>query len=167
MIDESWLQGGTDIPFTSAQLVIHQPRVKDILMITEERFYKACTILDINKEKFQLKQQDKNNSFDMNNFKIHQTSGTATIYPNIMNIWDDTSINAYNITLGTDSTDIAAYEYRLRIKTGSEDVEFNVTPTPKFAGVTLVDGDTLGLKANCIYEISILDGLAVFREFEN
>ena len=77
MIDESWLQGGTDIPFTSAQLVIHQPRVKDILMITEERFYKACTILDINKEKFQLKQQDKNNSFDMNNFNIFMSIMTS------------------------------------------------------------------------------------------
>lgn len=77
MIDESWLQGGTDIPFASAQLVIHQPRVKDILMITEERFYKACTILDINKEKFQLKQQDKNNSFDMDNFNIFMSIMTS------------------------------------------------------------------------------------------
>ena len=77
MIDESWLQGGTDIPFASAQLVIHQPRVKDILMITEEQFYKACMILDISKEKFQLKQQDKSNSFDMNNFNIFMSIMTS------------------------------------------------------------------------------------------
>lgn len=134
----------------------------DLIHITNEGYNAIANLVD-----YALITGNSNHSFDMNNFKIHQTSGTATIYPNIMNIWDDTSINAYNITLGTDSTDIAAYEYRLRIKTGSEDVEFNVTPTPKFAGVTLVDGDTLGLKANCTYEISILDGLAVFREFEN
>ena len=69
MIDESWLQGGCDIPFPQAQVVIHQPKVKDILMLTEENFYIGCSLLDITKEKMQIN-EDNFNLSNINNFNI-------------------------------------------------------------------------------------------------
>lgn len=76
MIDESWLQGGGDIPFPSAQLVIHQPRVRDILMITEESFYLGCGVLDVTKEKLSLK-GGKTISSNINNFNIFMSIMTS------------------------------------------------------------------------------------------
>ena len=108
-----------------------------------------------------------NYQFDVNNFKVAQTDSDVTIYPNMINEWNDTSIVSYNITLSNSNSEIAAYEYKLKMTTGEVAAELNITPMPKFAGVTLEEGETVGMKPNCTYEISILDGLAVFREFEN
>ena len=57
MIDELLLLCGNDIPFEPAQLVIHQPRLKEIGYITEDKFWIGCELLKFDKEK--LSDKDK------------------------------------------------------------------------------------------------------------
>lgn len=75
MLSESWLQGGNDIPFPPAQIIIHQPRVKDIFAITEENFYKGCNLINISKNKIQL--QDKTDLSNISNFEIFMSIVTS------------------------------------------------------------------------------------------
>ena len=50
MIDELLLLSGNDLPFPEARLIIHQPRLKEIAYITEQRFWPRCELLKFNKE---------------------------------------------------------------------------------------------------------------------
>jgi len=50
MIDELLLLSGNDIPFPEARLTIHQPRLREIAYITEQRFWLGCELLKFNKE---------------------------------------------------------------------------------------------------------------------
>ena len=134
----------------------------DGIHLNDEGYNALSRIVD-----YSLVTGHSNYQFDINNFKVVQTESDVTIYPNMINEWNDTSIVSYNITLSNSNSEIAAYEYKLKMKTGEVAAELNITPMPKFAGVTLEEGETVGMKPNCTYEISILDGLAVFREFEN
>ena len=68
MIDELLLLSGNDIPFPEARLTIHQPRLREIAYITEQRFWLGCELLKFNKEF--LLDQDKINLSNMSNFNI-------------------------------------------------------------------------------------------------
>lgn len=68
MIDELLLLSGNDIPFPEAQLTIHQPRIKDIAYITEQKFWPGCELLKFNKESLAV--EDKINLSNMSNFNI-------------------------------------------------------------------------------------------------
>ena len=68
MIDELLLLSGNDIPFPQAQLIIRQPRLKEIAYITEQRFWFGCEILKFSKEN--LTTQDKVDLSNMSNFNI-------------------------------------------------------------------------------------------------
>lgn len=68
MIDELLLLCGNDIPFESAQLIIHQPRLKDIGYITEDKFWIGCELLKFDKEK--LSDKDKLGLLNQSNFNI-------------------------------------------------------------------------------------------------
>ncbi len=68
MLDELLLLSGNDIPFPQAQLIIHQPRLKEIAYITEQRFWFGCEVLKFNKEN--LTTQDKVDLSNMSNFNI-------------------------------------------------------------------------------------------------
>ena len=50
MLDELLLLSGNDIPFPIARLTIHQPRLKEIAYITEERFWPGCEYLKFDKD---------------------------------------------------------------------------------------------------------------------
>jgi hypothetical protein len=50
MIDELLLLSGNDIPFPQARLTIHQPTLKEIAYITEQRFWSACELLKFDKD---------------------------------------------------------------------------------------------------------------------
>ena len=50
MIDDLLLISGNDIPFAEARLSIHQPSLKEIAYITEQRFWFGCEILRFDKE---------------------------------------------------------------------------------------------------------------------
>ena len=68
MIDDLLLLSGNDIPFPQAQITIHQPLLKEIAYITEERFWHACELLKFDKEN--LLDQDKNDLLNKSNFNI-------------------------------------------------------------------------------------------------
>ena len=71
MMDELLLLSGNDIPFPEARLTIHQPRLKEIAYITEQRFWPGCELLKFNKDF--LPDQDKNGLSNRSNFNIIMT----------------------------------------------------------------------------------------------
>ena len=71
MIDELLLLSGNDLPFPEAQITIHQPRLKEIAYITEQKFWPACELLKFNKEF--LTDQDKVGLSNRSNFNIIMT----------------------------------------------------------------------------------------------
>ena len=71
MIDELLLLSGNDLPFPQGQVTIHQPRLREIAFITEQRFWPACELLKFNKDF--LTDEDKNGLSNMSNFNIIMT----------------------------------------------------------------------------------------------
>lgn len=59
---------GNDIPFIEAQLIIHQPTIKEIGLIGEEAFFTGCQLLNFSKNL--LTEEDKTNLEDKTNFDI-------------------------------------------------------------------------------------------------
>lgn len=64
------LMCGTDIPVPECQLVIHQPRIKEIALIGEADFFSGIQCLCLNKSMFV---KDKSLLEDTNNFQIFMT----------------------------------------------------------------------------------------------
>ena len=64
------LMCGTDIPVPECQLVIHQPRIKEISFIGEQDFFIGAQCLCLNKTMFI---EDKNVLSNTNNFQIFMT----------------------------------------------------------------------------------------------
>lgn len=64
------LMCGTDIPVPECQVVIHQPRIKEISYIGEEDFFSGIQCLCLNKSMFI---KDKSALNDINNFQIFMT----------------------------------------------------------------------------------------------
>lgn len=71
MINDLMLQTGIDLPFEEAQLIIHQPKIKEIALIGEDKFFKGCNYLVFSKDK--LNDQDKNNLKDLTDFEVLMT----------------------------------------------------------------------------------------------
>ena len=67
-IDDLLLLSGNDLPFPQASLTIHQPRLKEIAYITEQKFWSACELLKFDKEI--LSNQDKVDLLNKSNFNI-------------------------------------------------------------------------------------------------
>ena len=67
-MDDLLLISGNDIPFPEAQLVIHQPSLKEIAFIGELAFFTGCEL--INFSKVLLEEQDKINLENKSNFDI-------------------------------------------------------------------------------------------------
>lgn len=68
IIDELSLELGIDIPFVEAGVIIHQPRLKEIAYITEQRFWVGYELLKFDKEN--LVEQDKHDLSNWSNFDI-------------------------------------------------------------------------------------------------
>ena len=64
------LMCGSDIPIPQLQVILHQPKVKEIALMGETDFFVAVQCLNINKN---LLSQDKNILQDTNNFQIFMT----------------------------------------------------------------------------------------------
>lgn len=64
------LMCGTDIPLPELQLILHQPKIKEIALIGESDFFVAVQCLNINSE---LLRQDKILLQNANNFQIFMT----------------------------------------------------------------------------------------------
>jgi hypothetical protein len=70
MINELLLISGNDIPFIEAQLVIHQPSIKEIGYIVggEEFFWSGCGTLNFSLEN--LSEEDRNNLGNRTDFEV-------------------------------------------------------------------------------------------------
>ena len=68
MLNDLLLLSGNDIPFESAQLVIHQPTIKEIAYVGEEAFFAGCELLKFSKDR--LKEEDKVHLEQLTNFDI-------------------------------------------------------------------------------------------------
>ena len=68
MLNDLLLLSGNDIPFESANLIIHQPTIKEIAYIGEEAFFTGCDFLKFSKER--LKEEDKVHLVELTNFDI-------------------------------------------------------------------------------------------------
>jgi hypothetical protein len=67
-LDGLLLQSGEDIPFTTARVTIHQPRLKEIGYIGEENFHKGSHFLIFNRNN--LSDEDKIGLEDQSDFDI-------------------------------------------------------------------------------------------------
>ena len=71
MVNNLLLLSGNDIPFVEAQLVIHQPTIKQIAYIGEDTFYTGCQYLNFSKQN--LSEEDKNRLDSFNDFEVLMT----------------------------------------------------------------------------------------------
>ena len=65
-INRLLLMSKNDIPFEQAQLIIHNPTLKEIAIIGEDVFFMGCEYLNFSKQF--LKEQDKNRLKDFTDF---------------------------------------------------------------------------------------------------
>lgn len=70
-MDQLQLYSKIDIPFKSAELIIHNPTIKEISYIQEKDFFKGCEYLNFSKDR--LEQKDKNNLQQISNFEVLMT----------------------------------------------------------------------------------------------
>ena len=68
-MDELLLLSGNDIPFPEANLIIHQPRLKEIAYMTEQKFWMSSQLLAFDKEK-DFNDKDRNDLSNWSNFNI-------------------------------------------------------------------------------------------------
>lgn len=68
MINDLLLLSGNDIPIEKAQMILHQPTIKEIGLIGEDTFFYGCQLLRFSKE--MLNTQDKNNLKNYSDFDI-------------------------------------------------------------------------------------------------
>ena len=59
MIDDLLLLSGNDIPFSEARLSIHQPTLKEVAYITEEKFWFGCELIKFDKSNFSEEEFEK------------------------------------------------------------------------------------------------------------
>ena len=62
------LMCGTDLPVPECQLIIHQPRIKEIALLGEQDFFIGAQCLTLNKSMFNT--EDKDVLSNTNNFHI-------------------------------------------------------------------------------------------------
>lgn len=68
MLNDLMLLSGIDIPFVTAQLNIHQPTIKEIAYIGEEKFFIGCEVFRFTKDS--LTSEDKTRLQTQSNFDI-------------------------------------------------------------------------------------------------
>ena len=68
MLNELLLLSGNDIPIEEIHLLLHQPTIKEIALIGEDKFFSGCEFLRFTKEK--LSSEDRNRLENISNFNI-------------------------------------------------------------------------------------------------
>jgi len=68
MLNELLLLSGNDIPIEEIHLLLHQPTIKEIALIGEDKFFSGCEFLRFTKEK--LSSEDRNRLENISNFEI-------------------------------------------------------------------------------------------------
>lgn len=91
---------------------------------------------------------------------VNHTETTATIMPNVLNLWDE--VTELNITLAPPTDKTRASEYIIQFTSGAVPTMLTLPDSIKWA-----NGNVPVIAADKIYQISILNGLAVYLEFGN
>ncbi len=68
-VSKSLLIGGLSVPYESAKLFVRQPNVKEICLLTEERFFTALEWLNFDKDNV-LTESDKKSLGQVDNFQL-------------------------------------------------------------------------------------------------
>ena len=68
MLNDLLLLSGNDIPIEDIHLLLHQPTIKEIALIGEDKFFSGCEFLRFTKEK--LSSEDRNRLENISNFNI-------------------------------------------------------------------------------------------------
>lgn len=68
MFNDLLLLSGNDIPIEEIHLLLHQPTIKEIALIGEDKFFSGCEFLRFSKEK--LNSEDRNRLENISNFNI-------------------------------------------------------------------------------------------------
>ncbi len=69
MVSDIQLISGIDIPYEEAQIIIHQPTIKEIAYIGEDNFFLGCELLKFSKDRL-LNKEDKSNLENYTDFDI-------------------------------------------------------------------------------------------------
>ena len=68
-VSKSLLIGGLSVPYESAKVFVRQPSVKEICLLTEERFFTALEWLNFDKDNV-LTESDKKSLEQVDNFQL-------------------------------------------------------------------------------------------------
>ena len=79
MLNELLLLSGNDIPIEEIHLLLHQPTIKEIALIGEDKFFSGCEFLRFTKEK--LSSEDRNRLENISNFEIIMSKSGDFINP--------------------------------------------------------------------------------------
>ncbi|MBR2301564.1 MAG: hypothetical protein IKA41_06395, partial [Bacteroidaceae bacterium] len=91
---------------------------------------------------------------------VNHTETTANIMPNVLNLWDE--VTELNNTLAPPTDKTRASEYIIQFTSGAVPTMLTLPDSIKWA-----NGNVPVIVADKIYQISILNGLAVYLEFGN
>ena len=75
MINDLLLLSGNDIPFIGAQVIIHQPTLKEIAYIGEDNFYLGCEFLTFSRNR--LSSEDMARTKGQDEFLLFMTLLTS------------------------------------------------------------------------------------------
>ena len=89
---------------------------------------------------------------------INQTATTATIQPNVLNVWGE--VASLDITLATPTDTSIVNEYMVQFKSGATATQLVLPDT-----ITWMSEPTIN--ANATYQLSIINNLAVIGEWSN
>lgn len=89
---------------------------------------------------------------------VYQTDETATIRPNVLNIWGE--VSTLTITLGTETENVMN-EYMIEFVSGETPTVFNLQGSVKWSNGILVP------EPNMTYQVSIVNGLAIYAGWSN
>ncbi len=88
----------------------------------------------------------------------NHTEATLEITPNVMHVWDE--VAALTLTLGAEEEGRAS-EYIFQFTSGATPTTLSLPST-----LTWANGEALTPEANKTYQVSIVNGLAVYTAFE-
>lgn len=127
MVNEILLLSGNDIPFIEAELIIHQPRVKEIALMGEEDFFAGAQFLTFSKN--QLEEEDKkdlDNKSDFDIFMSVMCSQSKMRYKNAVIMLFTLLFPEYQVNFTTDNIILISQDHSARINKINYDVFKNI-----------------------------------------
>ena len=105
-ISQLLLLSKNDIPFVEAEVVIHQPTLKEIALIGESAFFLGCQLLNFSRGLLNLSEEEMEQVKDVSDFELFlsfMTNGEKTEYKNYIYMVLTLLFPAYQISLEKDN----------------------------------------------------------------